>query len=56
GFFDADGRGKGEQATFEMSSLTLDNGVELYGTHEEKDAGVEYRISRLEALPKPNCN
>lgn len=56
GFFDYDEKGKGEQATFEMSSLTLDNGVELYGTHEERDAGIEYRISRLEALPKPNCN
>jgi hypothetical protein len=56
GFFDADAKGKGEQATFEMSSLTLDNGVELYGTHEEGEGGIEYRITRLEALPKPNCN
>jgi hypothetical protein len=39
-----------------MSSLTLDNGIELYSTHEEGDGGIEYRISRLEVLPKPNCN
>jgi hypothetical protein len=56
GFFDADAKGKGEQATFEMSSLLLDNGIELYGTHEEGDGGIEYRLSRLESLPKPNCN
>jgi hypothetical protein len=55
GFFDADAGKEGEQATFEMSSLTLDNGIELYGTHEEGDGGIEYRISRLEALPKPHC-
>jgi hypothetical protein len=29
-----------------MSSLMLDNGVELYGTHEEGEGGIEYRISR----------
>jgi hypothetical protein len=57
GFFDADSKKEGEQAAFEMSSLTLDNGIELYGTHEEGDGGgIEYHISRLEALPKPNCN
>ena len=28
-----------------MSSITLDNGIELYGTHEEGDGGIEYRIS-----------
>lgn len=56
GFFDAAAKKEGEQAAFEMSSLTLDNGIELYGTHEEGDGGIEYRISRLEALPKPNCN
>jgi hypothetical protein len=57
GFFDADSRKEGEPATFEMSSLTLDNGIELYGTHEEGDGGgIEYRISRLESLPKPHCN
>ena len=31
GFFDAAAKGQGEPA-FEMSSLTLDNGIELYGT------------------------
>ncbi|MCX7364478.1 MAG: DUF1849 family protein [Alphaproteobacteria bacterium] len=56
GFFDADPGNKGDQATFEMSSLTLDNGIELYGTHEETDGGIEYRITRLEALPRPTCN
>ena len=56
GFFDAqaDGKGQGEPA-YEMSSVTLDNGVELYGTHEESDGGIEYRITRLEPLPKPEC-
>ena len=56
GFFDADAKGKGEPAAFEMSSLMLDNGIELYGTHEEGESGIEYRISRLEALPKPKCH
>jgi len=56
GFFDAQPKGQGEQAAFEMSSLMLDNGIELYGTHEEGEGGIEYRISRLESLPKPNCN
>ena len=56
GFFDADGKSKGEQATFEMSSLMLDNGIELWGTHEERDGGgIEYRITRLEAVPLPTC-
>jgi hypothetical protein len=55
-FFDADAKGQGEQAAFEMSSLTLDNGIELYGTHEEGEGGIEYRITRLESLPRPNCN
>jgi hypothetical protein len=58
GFFDSQpkDKDKGEQAAFEMSSLLLDNGIELYGTHEEGDSGIEYRITRLESLPKPNCN
>ena len=47
-------KGQGEPA-FEMSSITLDNGIELYGTHEESDGGIEYRITRLEPLPKPEC-
>jgi hypothetical protein len=57
GFFDtqAKGHGGGEPA-FEMSSVTLDNGVELYGTHEEGETGIEYRITRLEPLPKAECN
>ncbi len=55
GFFDAQAKGQGEPA-FEMSSVTLDNGIELFGTHEEGESGIEYRITRLEALPKPVCN
>ena len=57
GFFDtpAKGQGGGEPA-FEMSSITLDNGIELYGTHEEGETGIEYRITRLEPLPKAECN
>jgi EipB-like len=58
GFFEALSKGQvqaqGEPA-FEMSSITLDNGIELYGTHEESDAGIEYSITRLEPLPKPEC-
>ena len=38
-----------------MSSVTLDNGIELYGTHEQGDGGIEYRITRLEAIAKPEC-
>jgi hypothetical protein len=55
GFFDAQAKGQGEPA-FEMSSITLDNGIELYGTHEEGETGIEYRITRLEPLPKPDCH
>jgi hypothetical protein len=56
GFFDAQANGKGQgEPAYEMSSVTLDNGIELYGTHEESDAAIEYRITRLEALPKPEC-
>jgi hypothetical protein len=54
GFFDAEAKGQGAPA-FEMSSITLDNGIELYGTHEESEGGIEYRITRLEPLPKPDC-
>jgi EipB-like len=58
GFFEALSKGQvqaqGEPA-FEMSSITLDNGIELYGTHEESDGGIEYSITRLESLPKPEC-
>jgi hypothetical protein len=54
GFFDAQAKGQGEPA-FEMSSVILDNGIELFGTHETGESGIEYRITRLEALPKPEC-
>lgn len=57
GFFEAQSKGQGQgEPLFEMSSITLDNGIELYGTHEESDGGIEYRISRLEPLPRPECN
>ena len=56
-FFDVQPKDKsGGEAAFEMSSLMLDNGIELYGTHEEGEGGIEYRLTRLEALPKPTCN
>jgi hypothetical protein len=58
GFFEAPAKGQGQtqgEPAFEMSSITLDNGIELYGTHEESDGGIEYRITRLESLPKPEC-
>ena len=55
GFFDAESKGQGEPA-FEMSSVTLDNGIELYGTHEQGEGGIEYRITRLEPIPKPECS
>jgi hypothetical protein len=55
-FFDAQPKDKSGEAAYEMSSLMLDNGIELYGTHEEGEGGIEYRIDRLEALPKPTCN
>ena len=56
GFFDIPSKGQGQgEPAFEMSSITLDNGIELYGTHEEGDGGIEYRITRLESLPKPEC-
>jgi hypothetical protein len=58
-FFDAQPKDKDKaegEAAYEMSSLMLDNGIELYGTHEEGEGGIEYRLTRLEALPKPSCN
>ena len=55
-FFDPDPKDKNGEAAYEMSSLMLDNGIELYGTHEEGEGGIEYRITRLEPLPKPTCN
>lgn len=54
GIFDVQTKGQGNPA-FEMSSITLDNGIELFGTHEDGENGIEYRITRLEALSKPEC-
>ena len=57
GFFETEPKEKnGGEAAYEMSSLMLDNGIELYGTHEEGEGGIEYRITHLEPLPKPTCN
>jgi hypothetical protein len=53
-FFDP--KEKNGEAAYEMSSLMLDNGIELYGTHEEGEGGIVYRMTRLEPLPKPTCN
>jgi hypothetical protein len=55
-FFEPEPKGPSGEAAYEMSSLMLDNGIELYGTHEEGDGGIEYRITRLDPLPKPTCN
>jgi hypothetical protein len=56
-FFNTEPKDKnGGEAAYEMSSLMLDNGIELYGTHEEGEGGIEYRLSRLELLSKPACN
>jgi len=55
-FFEAEPKGQTGEAAYEMSSLMLDNGIELYGTHEEGESGIEYRLTRLESLPKPTCN
>jgi hypothetical protein len=55
GFFDmSSGRVAGDPA-YEMSSVTLANGVELYGTNEQADVAIEYRLTRLEPLAKQEC-
>ena len=38
-----------------LAHQALMTNIELYGTHEEGDGGIEYRITRLEPLPKPEC-
>ncbi len=53
-FYEGDGKGTGEPR-HEMSSVTLDNGVEIWGTHEQGELRLEYRLIRLETLPRPNC-
>ena len=55
-FFEAEPKSRTGEAAYEMSSLMLDNGIELYGTHEEGEGGIEYRLTRLEPLAKPTCN
>lgn len=39
----------------EMSSVTLDNGVEVWGTHEQGELRLEYRLIRIESVPPPKC-
>lgn len=39
----------------EMSSVTLDNGVEIWGTHEQGELRLEYRLTRIEPVPAPRC-
>jgi hypothetical protein len=55
-FFEAEPKVQTGEAAYEMSSLMLDNGIELYGTHEEGEGGIEYRLTRLEPLAKSTCN
>jgi hypothetical protein len=52
-FYDDD-KGTGEPR-HEMSSVTLDNGVEIWGTHEQGELRLEYRLIRIEAMAKPSC-
>lgn len=53
-FYEDQARSTGEPR-HEMSSVTLANGVEIWGTHEQGDLRLEYRLTRIEALPKPKC-
>jgi hypothetical protein len=38
-----------------MSSVTQHNGIEIWGTHEQGELRLEYRLIRIEAAPRPNC-
>jgi len=53
-FYEDDGKSTGEPK-HELSSVTLDNGVEIWGTHEQGELRLEYRLIRIESLPKPQC-
>jgi len=53
-FYDEEANSTGEPR-HELSSVTLDNGVEIWGTHEQGELRLEYRLIRIEALPKPDC-
>jgi hypothetical protein len=53
-FYEDGGKSTGEPK-HELSSVTLDNGVEIWGTHEQGELRLEYRIIRIESLPKPQC-
>ncbi|HKU97957.1 MAG TPA: hypothetical protein VJR58_21885, partial [Vineibacter sp.] len=53
-FYDDEATSTGEPR-HELSSVTLDNGVEIWGTHEQGELRLEYRLIRIEALPKPDC-
>ena len=53
-FYEDDSKSTGEPK-HELSSVTLDNGVEIWGTHEQGELRIEYRLIRIESLPKPQC-
>ncbi|HEX2892091.1 EipB family protein [Vineibacter terrae] len=53
-FYDEEAKSTGEPR-HELSSVTLDNGVEVWGTQEMGELRLEYRLIRIEALPKPDC-
>ncbi|TWT03818.1 EipB family protein [Reyranella sp. CPCC 100927] len=53
-FYDEEATSTGEPR-HELSSVTLDNGIEIWGTHEQGELRLEYRLIRIEALPKPEC-
>jgi len=53
-FYEDDAKATGEPK-HELSSVTLDNGVEVWGTHEQGELRLEYRLIRIESLPKPQC-
>jgi hypothetical protein len=53
-FYDDEARGSGEPR-HEMSSVTLHNGIEIWGTHEQGELRLEYNLIRIEAAPKPDC-
>lgn len=53
-FYDDEARSTGEPK-HELSSVTLDNGIEVWGTHEQGDLRLEYRLIRIESQPRPQC-
>jgi hypothetical protein len=53
-FYEDQAKSNGEPR-HELSSVTLDNGVEVWGTHEQGELRLEYRLIRIESQPKPQC-